>query len=214
MYQFPYSLFGAKAFQPWLANTRVSGGNTLNGVGQEADWSGGGYWCFELSEIRVSTDAQHLEWCGLCTEIGDGFTTVEVPVVAGFPMPVGTATPDTMAFKANAAANLAATSIDIKVMTGDAPARGHKMTINHPLAGARLYSIFSSTALGSGVYRCKIRPPLREAVAANTVIDFKNLRLVMKVKSTAKDIWPKLMPPYKARPQILFIEDFSYQNAL
>ncbi len=212
MYSFSYDVFPPGTFQPWLANTRVSAGTTLNGVGQDADWSGGGFWSLEMTGFSVRTEEQHLEWLGLCTEVGDGFTTLIVPANIGPFYPDGGGDPAAMSFHADADANLSATSIDIKIVTGGPIKRGHRFGLEHALAGPRSYSIRSVEDLGNGVCRCKFKPPLREAALANAAIDFFNPRIVMKVKSAGKDMWPKIVPPYKAAAQILLVEDFSYQN--
>ncbi len=102
----------------------------------------------------------------------------------GFGAPMMLAT-----FEANAA--LRATTVVIEMDLGGRLHGGERFAVNHSTWGWRLYRIGLVTRVDAAHYSCKIRPPLRQAVLANDVIEFDVPRCVMRLDpANAGDMGP------------------------
>jgi hypothetical protein len=69
---------------------------------------------------------------------------------------------------------------------------GEPFSILHPVRGKRLYGIHSVGETVGGVTEITIRPPLREAIAAGTELDFDNPGCVMRL---ANPDWLSALDP-------------------
>lgn len=214
IYQFPLSLFPAATFSIYPAGISVGSGATIEGAGQNSDWSGGGKWAGEMTGIRVSKPAQFRAWRKLCLNVDDGIDEVEIPMIDSYTWPVGDATPETMSFDLSEAAALRATTLKIRRNAGAELEGGEMFSLTHGLAGRRLYGIKSAGALIGGIQTCKIRPPLRQATAMLAAVDFRHLSCVMRCITPPKELWGVIRPPYKTDVIIRFVESFSYQDGL
>ncbi len=86
-------------------------------------------------------------------------------------------------YKVAAAAELRATTLVLTQNYGSDLRAIEFFSIDHLRAGRRLYRITSAAKSGSD-FTCSIRPPLREAVAAGTEVDFDTPSCTMQMSGT------------------------------
>lgn len=107
---------------------------------------------------------------------------------------------------------LSPTQLQIAISVGNPLGGGEYLSIIGPSGNVRLHmvtSVSDTTILGptSSISTVTVIPPIREDMAAGTLVDFNDPRCTMKVDiASVADAWPTMTPPFLARPKIRFIE--------
>lgn len=172
----------------------VDGGESLSGISDDNETTGGGFLVAEFSNGSTRDKAGGNAWRAV-TDLDGGEVLIVMLCAERLFQPVGAfqevthsdGTPfddDTpyvgggLSFETTADAALRATSLQI---TGAADLIGGELfSIEHPNWGWRAYRI---RAIQSGVI--SFRPPLREAVPAGTELEFYTPRCQMKMKGSS-----------------------------
>lgn len=201
---FPTRLFGPSSLQARLVGQAISGGVSLSGEAQFADAAGGGRWVVDFGETALWTREKVLAWRRLAAMADGGATPIIVPFADRRHQPVNpkytgsdtfgldtwvddvTAWTDeevTAVTTADAASG--ATSLAFTITAPVALLGGEKLSFIHDTMSWRVYKtgrIKTGGAVGTEVATTvDIRPPLREAVASGTPINFTSPRCVMRV---------------------------------
>jgi hypothetical protein len=186
-----------------LDGVAFTGGRALSGLQQYGRIDGGGFWTATLSGLVVRGEDSLRIWDAWGSILDGGVTPVVVhnfkpqlsPYVSGFSRPtlalIGDGSPQdvdptydglgAIRAKVKTAAALRATTLVITMTVGSGVKAGHHFAIDHPTFGKRLYRVGRVTAVAGSDYTVEIRPPLREAVLANDLIDFNTPGCVMRL---------------------------------
>lgn len=203
-YVFPTRLFSPSSLKPSLVGAAQSGGLNLAGEALFADLSGGGRWQIDFGESTLWTPALVKPWRQLAAAADNGATPILVPLADRLHQPLTPelTTPDTFGLSVwvddatawaadqvtaalTADAALRATQIHFDFDAPVALVGGEHFSILHEAWGWRLYRIrrVISGGLGTGdATVCEIRPPLREASATDTALNFDSPRCTMRVE--------------------------------
>lgn len=197
MLTFPTHLFNPSRIQPRLMGVAITGGETLSGIVDNIRTDGGGYWQLGCYGISLHNDDLVRAWRAWEATLDGGVTRVLVPVpdvrmaprpiVAGkpgspsgmlegsddpyFPEAVGFASPFVVA-RVAATAALRATSLQIEIVRGQRLKGGEHFALTHATKGRRVYRVARVLARDGQIATVQIRPPLREAIAADASADF------------------------------------------
>ena len=211
----PASLFAPSEWSWRLAGTALVGGVPISGAPQTADVSAGGWWVCDWQVGILRTHAQHGAWRAMLGLMNSGVQLIELPVIDALkPWPVGfQGDPIDAALAADVympAYPAPATSprlAQIAVAVGAALQGGEYFTVVGPSGAPRLHMVTQVTGVAGGVSTVTITPPFREDMAAGTSVDFNDPRCTVKADlESLKDAWPRLSPPFLARPKISFLE--------
>lgn len=229
MLTFPTHLFNPARVVLRPSGTTITGGESLSGETDTIRTDGGGFWLISLLGIELIGTELIRAWRVWEDTLEQGVTKVLVPVAdvrmaprpvalpgpllngstdPYFPEAVGFVTPWIVAL-ATAAAALRATSLTIDVTAGAALKGGETFSIAHPLKGKRVYRIrrvLNRPTASRAVV--EIRPPLREAIAANAGIDFAWPACVATLLPEA-EISPEIEYGRRSTVDITFREAFG-----
>jgi hypothetical protein len=190
----PYQLLSPRAEKWDLSGVGINGGVSVAGTTSSARTDGGGLWVGSQNFL-LSTRAQIKTLRAIAAALDgsvnpivcfsyerpyapEGADAYAVPFSDTSPFSDGTewsGVPTTIYTSAPAA--LRATTLEFALLDGELEG-GERFTIRHPSMGARRY-VISAVNLTEGTIT--IRPPLREAVAAGTELDFINVGCVCKL---------------------------------
>ena len=195
-------------------NTMTAG--VASGATVDARSDGRGYWTASLNNIQFVDRIDALLWRAIRQLCNGGATPIVVPcrddAFAPFPtddtdliattfddgtgFDDGTEFSDTVIDIICDAAALGATSLNITIHNAAPLQGGEKFSINHPTTfGWRLYEIATVTLTDSTHATITFNPPLREAVAAGTQLEFDQPRCTMKlVNAGSMDLNVKTWP--------------------
>lgn len=197
----PRMLMRDRMWQWELTARTITGGKTFSGAVPMARLDGGGLWTCTLQDVQVSTPDHIRAWRALSALLDNGATPVilEARDERAGPWPAtGSAgltatnddgsTPgdgsvyasDVIAAALTADAALRATRLQISIENAAALAGGEFFSILHDTFSHRLYRIGAVEQSGTTA-TVTIRPPLREATAAGTPLDFDHPRCVMQL---------------------------------
>lgn len=188
---FPAHLLNPSSVKFGLTSRVALSPPSLSGVVQALRTDGGGIWQLQLGGIILRTDEQVRIWNAWDSYLAGGAQRVTVPILQNkvnprglqggrlarygsivftgdkyFPDSVNYSTPVVVATASSAP--LRATTIAIAITQGVAPRGGETFSIAHPIKGNKAYRV--QRAVGNGQY--VIDPPLREAVASGTTLNF------------------------------------------
>jgi hypothetical protein len=201
----PIRTFPARTVTARPAGRVVAGGQSISGQTQSVRTDGGGLFV-TFNRIWLRTPDQMRAWLAWDALLDEGAEQVIVPicdlrlaprpivdgvaVLPGPPVPhsdetyfsddTGYVTP-IMSAVASESAALRATSVSIEMLVGSAWRGGETFAIEHAVAGWRMYRVGKVLATDGAVQTLSIRPPLREAITAGTVIEIDQPRGVMKL---------------------------------
>jgi hypothetical protein len=173
------------------------GGESLAGENDAIRTDGGGYWQIQMSGIELVGPDLVRAWRAWEAELEGGVTRVLVPIAdirhaprsaigkvlakpsdlaaesvdPYFPEALGFATPFIIAETVGAAL-LRATQLVIDVTRGARLKGGEHFAINHATSGRRIYRVHRVLSRDGQQATVSIRPPLREAIADGTALDF------------------------------------------
>lgn len=193
-----------EATHAWnIAGSSMNAGQT-QAASVDVRSDGGGFWTATLNEILLVSRPQALLWRALRQIANGGVGRLIVPridrlqpYVDGVMGPVLVPHNDDATFddgsnyaqpsidvQAAVAADLRATTLQLSLNNCAPLIGGELFSIEHPNFGWRLYEIATvSPADDAGVVTVTFNPPLREDVAAGTVIEFDRPRCMMKLVS-------------------------------
>lgn len=225
---FPASLFRAARFQLYPVGTLIGGGAALAGPGQTVDWSTGGWWMGEFSDIRLSKPDEHRAWRALMMHAAKGGEIVmpvldgpQRPMLGAGGVPVGFQgdvpfsdgqrfAARSLAFELAEPALEGDTEVLIRRVNG-APLRGGEYwSVSHLDAGWRVHCIEEMDDESGGVRAVRFGVPLRGDLASGAPLDFEEPRVTMRLASDPKEVWPTVRPPFRADVSIRFVESFDH----
>ena len=166
----------------------TDGGTALSGISATIESDGGGYWRGDFTNGSTRSVADGLAWRALIEGIDGVSVAIDVAICDTFFQPTNwqrphhrdDTAPDALPTSADrftsGAASLRATSIAIITTDPSQVQAGQTFAINHPTWGWRAYRIIAWDGVTA-----KFRPPIREAVAAATPIEFYSPRCRMHV---------------------------------
>lgn len=215
-----------------IAGGTRSGGRALSGLMPSMRLDGGGYWTAALSDVRVNQTAQVLCWRALTARLDGGAAPFVMemreprfppwPTVSGEVVTEqyqstnsdGSSCSDGTGYVSDAilaslveAAPLRSTTIKVAIASGAPLQGGEHLSIQHDTFSHRLYRVGRVTVDGDGNSLVGIRPPLREATAAGTRVEFDYPKCIMKLATqNAMDLPLELRFFGKASPKL--VEDF------
>lgn len=203
---FPPSLDRDRTIMWELMGRTISGGKSLAGPQPVARLDGGGLWTARIGDVQLSSADEVRAWRAMSALLDGGATAIVLtyrdtrhypaPTVNGVRYTTADAvthsdgatfsdgagySQSTVSATVETAAALRATTIDITIAIGASLRGGEHFSIEHDTLSHRMYRIGSVTEAG-GVSTCTIRPPLREAVAAGTLIEFDRPKCVMRLQ--------------------------------
>jgi hypothetical protein len=214
---------------------RIDGPASFSGRTQRARIDGGGWWEAELAnmDIRSSNDARYVGAIGPLLELGIAEVLVPSCVSRTAPWPLDE-DGNKIIYPSipheddeygdvyfSDGAGYDQNSIIIQAFGGPYPIRsttmvawsvyggaligGEVFSIYHATANHRRYQITTSEEIGTDLYQITFFPPLREAVAAETLLDFENPLCLMQL-SEMKGADVSLELRRYARPTMVFTE--------
>lgn len=167
----------------------ADGGTSLSGIKDDIETSGGGYWMAEFTNGRTRTREQGLAWRALADSLDGGAAGIIILFCERLFAPVNDTVRapledhDRAALPSSSGASYTATAAALRATTltiaGDSEKAllgGEVFGIEHPNWGWRAYRIIEIDGA-----EITIRPPLREAIGAATVLDFDNPRCQMRL---------------------------------
>lgn len=223
---FPIEAFPVEALRWRLLGMSASGGSTLGGPGQDAEFDGGGWWCAEMTGIDLG-DGQairNMRALLLRSRGGVGRWVVRMVddalVVLPPPVPHDDESPfdDDSLYDGNA---IAATLVDdvglrgtsYRIQCSIALTGGEAFSLTHPVHGRRIYMIAKIDEPEEGDaedhYRVFALPALREAALAGDECDFDRPSCVMKLVDPGAESWPTVTPGIEAKAALRFEEAFD-----
>lgn len=189
---FPTSLFGFKSQAVDVEHATLRGGESLSGDEDITATDGGGRVFAEFGDGDLIDRDKVLAWRAIVGQLADGVTEMVVPFCDIRHQPYGGEHAATYgdgthhsdgtpfagggpAAEADADAALRATTMPITAIFAQPLIGGEWFAIEHPIKGWRAYRVL--TVDGSQI---TFLPPLREAIAAGTPLDFANPRCLMR----------------------------------
>lgn len=195
---FPTRRFGFLTKEVDIERQTINGGTALSGETDRIGADGGGRIFAEFADGGLVDRDTVLAWRALTTILEEGINPVVVPFCdprhqPGQPRPAAVAHSDGSPFDDEslyvstnglicnaAAADLRATTI---TLTGDLVGKrlrgGEWFAIEHAGKGWRAYKVRRVPAQDDSSATIEFRPPLREAIPAETLLDFENPRCLM-----------------------------------
>lgn len=196
MLVFPTQRFCFAGHEADIERRTVSGGQALSGDEDTIQTDGGGRVFCEFAEAYLDDPEVALDWRGFSAASDGGQTPMIVPLgdirhqlVGNIYAPQGDGDseddypPTNENVTVAADAPLRGTLLNLTVRYLPAPVRkGMWLSIDHPLMRWRSYRISEVVSRSGQAVSVRIRAPLREAVAADTPVEWANPRCVMRVE--------------------------------
>lgn len=170
----------------------TSGGTSLSGIDDAIESDGGGYWVADFTNGETLDRDDTLAWRAITAGMDNGAAPVIVEFCDRLHTPAGgemgiAGSPDQFGDRRSfqgpgvvastvTSAGLRATVLSISIASERALVGGERFTIVHATWGERAYEVVAIA--GAAI---KFRPPLREAVASGTSLDFDNPRCKMRL---------------------------------
>lgn len=192
---FPTSRFAFDEQEIDLERRVISGGVSLGGAEDMIATDGGGRWFGEFMNGPLLDREDTLAFRALTALLDEGVTPIIVPFCDPYHQPGGTSlvphsddTPfgddslyagGTAWAELSADAALRATTLELNNSLPEELIGGERLTIVHETKLERAYKIAQIVEQTATTATVIIRPPLREATAAGTEVDFNNPRCLM-----------------------------------
>lgn len=229
--EFPSKLLRPQVMErPVLVASSRSGGRSASNIIYSTRVDGGGLWAWSFNDVPLRTRDQVRVWellsaylsfatrpiiVPLCNAAFQPWLVVDgqkllhhapVPHSDGSPFSDGTSyvTPTIDAEMASAA-ELRATTLEVRVKVGSGFRGGELFSINHDELGWRMYRVVQVEDVAGDVSTVRIEPPLREDVTTGKRVEFDRPRCVMQVPA---DMRVSLGADWRGRPSVSFIESF------
>lgn len=195
MIVFPTQRFCFERHDADIERRSISGGVAISGDEDVIQTDGGGRLFCEFENAFLDDPDVALDWRGISAAGDGGATPMIVPfgdirhqLVGNIFAPDGPGDkesdypPTSDNVTVSTAAPLRATTIDLKVSYLPGPVRkGMWLSIDHPIMRWRAYRIAAVLADDGRWVTVQVRPPLREAVAMDTPVEWANPRCVMRI---------------------------------
>lgn len=178
----------------------------MGGASPLARTDGGGLWVCEMSGIWLYTIDQLKAARALEGRMDAGVTKIIVPdrdFHLG-PRPEGVAWPIEATV---ATAALRATEVVLDYTVGAPTIGGEHFSIDHSVAGRRMYRIIEIMSATETQQTVKIRPPLRQSIASPTPVDFDRPGCTMRL-SNPDDFFGAIESGGSADLSPVFVEAF------
>ena len=209
-----------------LAGAYREGPPSLSQQAARARLDGGGWWQAKPENIFVRDDNAHL-WHAVEALVDDGVDEVILdyitnlqpwPSVDGTPLssldPIphsdGSFFSDGSGYmqriiiaELDADAALRATTLRIDMQYSSPLVGGEPFTIVHPTQNERMYRVGTAVQGSDGIWTVTVRPTLREAAVAGTVLDFDRPRCRMTMQG---GMALPLSSPFMGKASLQFIE--------
>ncbi|MEG3086188.1 hypothetical protein [Sphingomonas sp. PB4P5] len=218
---FPTRLFYFDGANPDIERRTISGGESLSGEEDLIATDGGGRVFVDFTNAYLDEPDEALAWSALGTLLDDGATPIVVPIgdadaqqrgdittpVGGDPWWDEADFADGVSgITLSAAAALRATTLVLALDPGEQPVRpGIWFSIKHATYSHRAYKVAEIVSQNSASATIRIRPPLREATASATQVEFSDPKCVMHVDGSMQG--PRTLG--FAEGSVRFVEDFS-----
>ena len=232
MFVYPWRRLLAQSVKTRLSNQALTGDPSLSGGIQATRTDGGGLWLSDHSKI-IAWDPDTIRCLRAWSAYLDGGATQFIlpcfdlgqaprPLSGGAPALPGAPTPSSDYFNEDpgfgaplisahltAGAALRATNIGLQVDVGTPVVGGEHFSLNHPTVGWRMHRIVRVTSVDGPYQAVDIKPPLREAIAVNSAIEFDVPRFQAQlVPSKADEFEPDLSLGRFASVNAYFMEAF------
>lgn len=191
---YPFDLLPPASERWRLTGVTLQGGVTISGAPTIARTDGGGFWTCWMNEIELVTRQQIKAARALEAVLDAGVTPIIVPAFEWVFSPKtvthadGTPFSDGSYYQSSpvnaviaASAALRATVLDVTFVGGIPLEAGERFSLNHLTKGKRLYTVGRVLESSGPNLRIEVRPPLREATAAGTDMDFSTPGCVMRL---------------------------------
>ncbi|BAL77026.1 hypothetical protein [Bradyrhizobium cosmicum] len=203
-YEFPLLLLHEASHDWNLVGNAISAGQTVS-ASVDVRSDGGGFWTTSLNDVQLWDRFQPLLWRAVRQLANGGVNRLVVSRRDQLqPWPGNLTSYGAVAFGDGAlfddgagfeqsvidvvtsgAAALRATSLVLDFVNCGDLLGGEAFSIDHQTFGWRMYEIGSVEEIGGGLIKVTFNPPLREAVADGTQVEFDRPRCVMKLQSAA-----------------------------
>ena len=194
------------------------------------DHTAGGKVTARYGRIAIGRAEQHLYWLSLARQLNGGHAGVIVPIIVDLVAPEGTAaggithsdgttfsdgtgyaqTGVTARLVGDHALN--AGTLTFSLTAGSALSGGEWFSIRHPDRHWRAYRIWTIDEIDESgdlpVYTVGIAPPLRQAAAEDTELDFVNPRFLGQLAHGTTMAW-RIAGAWRAEPSVTFVERFE-----
>jgi hypothetical protein len=174
---------------------------SLSGKWRQIDFTAGGLVVARYARVVVQRPAQHLYVNELAALLNGGAGII-VPIQTGLTAPDGF-----VSAALSGAHALNAGTLSFSFSAGEALSGGEWLAINHAVKGWRAYRIWEIDVLGA-TYTVAIQPPLREATADLTAVDFANPRVVARLAEGSSLPW-RLSGAWRGEFSVEFVERFE-----
>ncbi|MEC9067801.1 MAG: hypothetical protein VX569_11040 [Pseudomonadota bacterium] len=222
MLVFPTCFFGIYAKDVDIELAKMSGGVALNGEEDEIATDGGGRWFAEMGDVALTSRDKIMAWRAFKAATGGCVDPFIFPICDARHQPTAGKSrvphadgasfdDDTLYSQGDGAAQLTAdaalraTTISISLALAKPLVGGERFTLVHPNMRERAYVVGRISEQTASSATFQFHPPLREAAAAGTVVDFNDPRFVATVQGPMR---APLANPKFARGAVRFVEDF------
>lgn len=204
-----------------LADARLEGPGGLGVPPERITTDGGGWWVVELGDMAAMTPAEHRALRAFASRarrrgivdvpfleqdpVG-GLVTVPFSDGSTFSDGAGWASGVISAALEEAAA-LRDDELTVRITSGHElhPFGDVFSLVRSSALGSEMHVVETAEALGSGLWRLRFGPNLRQAYPAGTEVDFNDPRCGMKVADTA-GLWPEFTRSWNARAAVVLEE--------
>jgi hypothetical protein len=175
---FPTAILRQQSEMWCVTASTLTSGQSAVGAFQVVRHDGGGLWRAQLGRIAIMTPAQIKTWRQMSAIAENGATPfiLQRCEKRQFPTTV-------VAQVVSAAVALRATFITVGLTTATPLEVGLIFSIQHPTQGWRMYEVKQIGTPATNWWDLVFRPPLREAVAIGTPVEFQMPRCVMRLAS-------------------------------
>lgn len=221
---FPTCFLGIYAKDVDIETARISGGTSLSGIEDSIATDGGGRWYATADNAALHTREKVMTWRAFKSATSGAIDPFVFPICDARHQPIrgkqrvphSDDTPfdddslytsgDCEVYVSGAAA-LRATTINLNIVNvGKQLIGGERFSIDHPTWRHRCYQIGRIISQTPTAATVQFHPPLREAVAADTPVDFNNPRFVARVDGQMS---APLTNPKFASGSVRFVEDMT-----
>jgi hypothetical protein len=219
----PIELFAPKAMRWRRLGVANSGGTSASGLNRFSTTDGGGFWVCEM-DVDLFAVTKIMAARAVIEGLDGGAGTILVPFIADHEAPYPTGGPaedvphsdDTpfsdgtlyagwsIDIKASAAA-LRATTLGIAKTASADLIGGEMLSIEYPTKGHHLHTVIRTN---EGQTEITIRPPSREAIPDDTVLNFDRPLCAMRLLN-ATEAMAAIVPPYFSSLTLYFQESFD-----
>lgn len=212
-----------------LAGTSIESGRSMSGLTGSIDYSSGGYWTLEYKNIFIETRDQHRYWSSLRNRLSGGVSNIIVPIDQHGSAPIpgseefiyshfsdGSVFSDGYAHSSGSVTafsygtwGIGSSTVSFNLYEGSDLIGGETFSVYHSTYGHRAYSINEIDDKVGSLYTVSIRPPLRDTLENNSVMEFLHPKCMMRLMPNTKLPMEAKPPWHNTSATISFVESFS-----